>query len=228
MARAHVLSVNVGRPAPNRATSPRPSGIDKRPAESIEVRAPGSKRDGLGSGVVGDFIGERKYHGGDEQAVYLVAREELAHWGAELGRDLSPGMFGENVTTEGIEIDTAVVGTRLQAGPEVVLRVCGPRVPCATFAAHMGERSWVRRFALRGMTGAYCAVEVPGTVRPGQPITVLEAPDHGVDSVMVFRALMGDLESAERVLTAEALGPEGQAALRRKVSRRAGRTAARP
>lgn len=228
MAPAQVLSVNVGQPAPNRATAPRLSGIDKQPAESIEVRAPGSKRDGLGSGVVGDFIGERKYHGGDEQAVYLVAREELAYWGAELGRDLRPGMFGENVTTEGIEIDTAVVGTRLQVGQEVVLRVCGPRVPCATFAAHMGERSWVRRFALRGLTGAYCAVDVPGTLRPGQSITLIEVPDHGIDAVMVFRALMGDLESAERVLAAQVLDPEGRAALNRKVSRRAVKVAFRP
>ena len=70
----------------------RPSGIRKRPVDVIEVRDPGPKRGGLGSGVVGDAIISRKHHGGTTQAVYAVAREELDWWGEHLGRDLADGI----------------------------------------------------------------------------------------------------------------------------------------
>ena len=69
--------------------------------EPIAVRAPGPMRGGLGSGIVGDVIGNRKLHGGDDQAVYAYAREDLDAWAAQLDRELTNGMFGENLTTDG-------------------------------------------------------------------------------------------------------------------------------
>ena len=138
---AAVLSVNAGalEPVPGlrRANG---SGIHKRPLDRIEVRDPGPKRGGLGSGVVGDAIGSRKHHGGETQAVYAFAREELDWWGGELDRELAHGMFGENLTTVGLDVDAAEIGEQWRVGT-ALLEVCGPRVPCATFAAHMGERA---------------------------------------------------------------------------------------
>ena len=49
-------------------------------------------------------------------------------------------MFGENLTTSGLDVDGAV-GERWQVGDEVVLEVAGPRIPCSTFAARMGEKA---------------------------------------------------------------------------------------
>lgn len=208
MAGARVLSVNVGRPAPNRSGRDGMSGIDKHPVGAVAVRDPGPKQGGEGSGVVGDAVIERRHHGGTHQAVYVLASEELAHWAGEFGRELRPGVFGENVTTADLDVDAAVVGTRWAIGDDVVLEVAGPRIPCATFAAQMGERAWVRRFAERGRTGAYCAVVVPGTIRPDDRVRVREVPEHGVDLVTVFRALMGDIGRARRVLEADAVPHE--------------------
>ena len=163
---ATVLSVNAG--ARSMPGLRRPSGIHKRPVDRIEVRDPGPKRGGLGSGVVGDAIGSRKHHGGETQAVYAVAREELDWWGEHLGRELGAGMFGENLTTAGLAVDEAEVGEQWRVG-ETLLEVCGPRVPCATFAKHLGERAWVRRFTERGRTGAYLAVREPGVIEPRRP-----------------------------------------------------------
>ena len=195
-----VRSVNVGRlTASTHASSRRGTGIDKQPVDAIEVRAPGPKRGGLGSGVVGDAIGDPRHHGGDGQAVYAVAREELDWWGRELGRDLRDGMFGENLTTEGLDVDAAVIGTTWAIG-SAVLQVEGPRIPCRTFAGHMGEQRWVKRFSARGRTGAYLAVIEPGRISAGDEIRVLEVPAHGVTVPQSFRALMGDRDLAGQIL----------------------------
>lgn len=217
---AHVRSLNVGAAEPNPAKGSASTGIGKRPVPRAELRAPGPRRGGLGSGVVGDVIGDARHHGGDHQAVYAVAREELDLWSARLGRELADGMFGENLTTVGLDVDGALVGERWQVGADVVLQVCGPRVPCATFAARMGERGWVRRFTEHGRSGAYLSVARPGTVSAGDPVVVLSRPDHGVDVALAFRAFAGDLEAAERVVAAACLNEADHADLVSRLHRR--------
>lgn len=182
----------------------RPSAICKHPVDQVEVRDPGPKKGGLGSGVLGDDIGSRKHHGGETQAVYAVAREEIDWWAASLARELADGMFGENLTTTGLDVDAAEVGEQWRVGP-TLLEVCGPRVPCATFAKHMAEPRWVRRFAERGRTGAYLAVREPGTIAPDDAIEVVHRPGHGLTVPMFFRAAMGDKEVAAVFLDARIL-----------------------
>lgn len=200
---ATVLSVNAGALAPV-AGLRRPSGIRKHPVDRITVRDPGPKQGGLGSGVVGDEIGSRKHHGGETQAVYAVAREELDRWGRELGRELADGMFGENLTTSGLEVDEAEIGEQWRVGA-VLLEVCGPRVPCATFAAHMAEPRWVRRFTEHGRTGAYLAVREAGVIERDDPVEVVHRPGHGLTVPMFFRACMGDRDLARVLLEARVL-----------------------
>lgn len=212
-----VRSVNVG----SRRDGIRPRGgqtaIDKRPAGSVDVRDPGPRRGGLGSGVVGDHIGSSRHHGGSRQAVYAVAREELDWWGDRLGRQLPDGMFGENLTTVDLDVDGALVGERWRVG-SAVLEVAGPRIPCATFAAWMGERGWVRRFTERGRTGAYLAVREPGTITAGDVVDVVHRPVHGITVPEVFRARTGDRDAAERVLGAGILDGEDRADLERRLA----------
>lgn len=202
---AAVLSVNTGALRPvsglRRAGG---SGIRKHPVGRIEVRDPGPKQGGLGSGVVGDAIGSRKHHGGATQAVYAFAREELDWWEGELDRELGPGMFGENLTTVGLDVDAAEIGERWRVGTSL-LEVCGPRIPCATFAGHMGEPRWVTRFTARERVGAYLGVAEAGVIEPGDPIEVVQRPRHGLTVPMFFRAAMGDTELATRFLDARVL-----------------------
>ncbi len=217
---AHLLSLNVGRAELSTAKNVGVTGIAKRPVELAHLRSPGPKHGGMGSGVEGDFIGDTRHHGGDYQAVYAFAREELDWWAGELGREVPHGMFGENLTTSGLDVDGALVGERWAVGEEVLLEVCGPRIPCATFAARMGERGWVKRFADVGRTGAYLSVVTGGTVRAGDAVEVVAKPGHGITVPDAFRAFMGDLDSAERVLAANCLVEAEAAELRETVSRR--------
>ena len=176
------------------------TGIGKRPVESALLRAPGPKHGGLGSGLVGDVICDVRSHGGDRQAVYAYAREELDAWETRLGRQLPNGMFGENLTTQDLDVDGALIGERWAVGDEVVLEVCGGRMPCATFSHKMGEPGWLRRFTEAGKSGAYLSIETGGTVRPGDAVEVLSRPSHDVTAEVTFRAFMGDLDAVRAVL----------------------------
>lgn len=185
---ATLLSVNVGHRTPTRHNESGVTGIDKQPsAEPVLISDPGP---GTGrSGLPGDLIGDPRAHGGTDQAVYAFAREELDFWQAELGRPLHGGVFGENLTTLGVDLNAALVGDRWQVGRDCVLEVTSPRIPCSTFATWLEEQRWVRRFTERGVPGAYLRVIVSGAVAAGDEITVAHRPAHDVSIAMMFRAL---------------------------------------
>ena len=188
---ATLLSVNVGRAAASRHTDTGVTGIDKRPSpQPVALHDPGP---GTGrSGASGDAIGDPASHGGTDQAVYAYSREDLDHWQAELGRTLTNGVFGENLTTAGADVNGALVGERWQVGHACVLEVTSPRIPCRTFAGWLEEQRWVKRFTVRGAPGAYLRVITPGAVTAGDEITVVHRPDHDVTIAMMFRALTTD------------------------------------
>ncbi len=188
---AHLSSVNIGRPKPNpHKRDPIATGIGKVPQSGpVEVRAPGPKHGGLGSGVVGDYIGDTRHHGGDGQAVYAFAREDLDRWQDRLAREIPNGFFGENLTTVGLDLADTRIGERWRIGADVVLQVTSPRIPCATFRGQVGERGWLKTFTADARPGAYLSVVAPGHIAAGDPVEVLRRPDHDVTVAMVFKAL---------------------------------------
>ncbi len=211
---AHVLSVNIGSPRPDRGKPGNLTGIGKVPVPGAEVRAPGPRGntpDGP-SGLVGDFVGDLKHHGGDEQAVYAYAREDLDHFAGLLGTSLSPGQFGENLTTVGLDVTGARIGERWRIGvgedaAELVVTV--PRIPCNTFRAWMDVRGWLKTFTRERRPGTYLAVAKPGVVRAGDPIEVVFTPPHEVSVAMAFGAVTNERDLADAVLAArEYLGTE--------------------
>lgn len=216
---SRVRSTNLARPKPEPGGKGYRTGIDKRPVGRVEIAAPGPSY-GDGSGVVGDHVGDVQHHGGAQKAVYAYAREELDRWQDELQRGLPDGWFGENLTTEGIDLEALLLNQRLRVGEEVMLEVSVPRTPCTTFAGHMGERAWVRRFAERGRCGTYLRVAVGGTVAPGNAVEVLEPPAHDVDMRTAFAAAMGDDDAARRVVAAGCLPPMYHDRLARRVAAR--------
>ena len=200
---ARLDSVNLGHPRPNPHKDTGWTGIGKQPRLGpVEVRAPGPKTTGLGSGLVGDFIGDGKHHGGDEQAVYAFQREDLDAWERQLGRELPNGFFGENLTTVGLEVNEARLGERWRVGSEVVLQVTSPRIPCSTFRGWMGQKGWAKIFTAAGRPGAYLSVIAAGTITAGDSIEVVHRPDHDVTIAMAFRATTTERALLPRLLEA--------------------------
>ncbi|HEY2555660.1 MAG TPA: MOSC domain-containing protein [Diaminobutyricibacter sp.] len=170
------------------------TAIDKRPVdEPLRVRP---------LGLYGDVQASRKHHGGVTKALYAYADEDARVWADALGRDIPPGLFGENLRTSGLDVSGAEIGERWRIGDELVVEVTFPRTPCATFQRRMGEPQWVRRFTEAGMPGAYLRVVHSGTIAAGDSVEVVSRPGHGVTVASWFTAAdarqSAALDAAER------------------------------
>jgi MOSC domain-containing protein YiiM len=157
-----------------------------------------------GVNVAGDDQADRRVHGGPDKAVYAYASEDAAFWAGELGRELGPGAFGENLTTEGLDVSGAVVGERWRIG-DVELEVCQPRLPCSKLALRMGEPRMVKRFAHASRPGAYLRIVREGSLGAGDAIEVLSRPEHGVTVRDVSDAILLDEELLEHAASAPEL-----------------------
>ncbi len=200
-----VISVNVG--LPKRADFPTTSlpetGIEKLPVDG-PVRI-------TSYGVEGNACASSEIHGDEFMRVYAYSAEDYRWWEGELGRDLRLGLFGEQLSTEGVDLNAALLGETWQVGT-AVLQIAHVRVPCQTFKGWMGYTGhdadgWLRRFALAARPGPYFRVLEEGTVAAGDPILVLDRPAHGVSVAMMFRALMGQPALLPALLAVDGLKP---------------------
>jgi MOSC domain-containing protein YiiM len=187
-----VVSVNVGTPREvgYRGTTVR-TAIWKDPV-------PGRVRVG-GHRVGGDEQGNPEVHGGPDKAVYAYAAEDYEWWGAELGQELGPGTFGDNLTLRGIDVSHALVGERWRVG-ETLLEVAQPRIPCFKLGIRMGSQRFPARFAAAGRPGAYLRIVTEGEVGAGDPAEVVHRPGHDLSVAEVSRIYHDDHAGAGRLL----------------------------
>jgi MOSC domain-containing protein YiiM len=196
------------------------TAIDKRPVvERVAVCDPGP----AGVGLAGDLVVDTRHHGGRDQAVYAYAVEDRDRWAAELGRELAPGSFGQNLDTEGVDVTGAVIGERWQVGDDgLVLEVTSPRIPCKTFQGFMDEPHWIKRFTEHGAPGGYLRVVEAGTVGAGDIVTVTDRPAHGVTVGDVFRVRQVATDRLHRMLAELSdIAPDLDDAVRRDLAARA-------
>jgi MOSC domain-containing protein YiiM len=193
-----LVSVNAGRPKQIAVRRGRPvmSAIGKQPVEG-RVRVEGIN-------VAGDQQADRRIHGGPDKAVYAYAREDEAWWAEQLGRDIPPGMFGENLTTEGVDVSGAVIGERWRIGT-VELEVAQPRLPCVKLGTRFGDLKLVKRFGEASRPGAYLRIVTDGELGAGDEIEVRSRPDHGITVAFVADAILLDETLRERAGSAPEL-----------------------
>jgi MOSC domain-containing protein YiiM len=197
---ATVVSVHVGRP---RTVQTRRAAVTtaiwKDPVEGrVAVR---------GVNLDGDDQADRSVHGGPDKAVYAYALEEVRAWENELGRDLGEAAFGQNLTTQGIDVSGALIGERWLIA-STLFEVAQPRLPCFKLGLRIGTPAFVKRFAQAARPGAYLRIVKEGDVGPGDPIEVVSRPDHGVTSRMVSDAILRDPALIPAVVQAEQLPAE--------------------
>jgi MOSC domain-containing protein YiiM len=213
-----VLSVNIG--------GVRHFEYNGRPAKSAIWKSPVAGRAAArGVNLAGDDQADRDAHGGPDKAIYAYAIEDERWWETQIGRSLAYGEFGENLTTEGIEVNNALVGERWQIGT-TVLEVSEPRVPCWRLAVRMNDKMFPRRFAEALRPGPYLRIVVEGDLGAGDAIQVVERPDHDLTVRDVFRIYTRDRGEVERFLSVPQISESWRSwatdVLRKTKDRRAG------
>jgi len=189
---ATVLSVNVGRA--------REFDYNGRPAKSAIWKSPVAGRIAArGVNLEGDDQADRKAHGGPDKSVYAYAIEDVRWWEEKLGQSLQHGEFGENLTTEGVAVNDALVGERWEIGT-AVFEVSEPRIPCWRLGVRMNDQGFVRRFTEALRPGTYLRIIVEGAVGAGDEIRIIERPDHELTIRDIFRIYTRDREEVGRLL----------------------------
>ena len=202
-----IVSVNVGTPRQISVRRGRPmmSAIVKEPVEG-PVRVEGVN-------LAGDDQADRRVHGGPDKAVYAYAREDEDWWAAELRREIVDGMFGENLTTVGLDVTGAVIGERWLLG-SVVLEVCQPRLPCSKLGLRFGDLKMVKAFGQASRPGAYLRIVTEGELGAGDEVTITHRPDHDVTVALVADAILVDESLLPRVADTPRLAESLAAQLR--------------
>jgi len=166
------------------------TGIDKRSVTgAIEFK---------NNGVVGDRVIDTTVHGGYEQAVYAYAREDAQWWEREINEEIPAGRFGENLTTEGIDVNAALVGEQWKIG-SVILEVSQPRIPCRVFAGFWKRATLIKDFTQAGRPGTYLRIIQEGTAQAGDSIEVIFKPDHTISISDLFAAKSGERSKINQI-----------------------------
>lgn len=172
-------SVNVGRP--------REIHVGDKLVRTSIWKDPVAGRVAIrGVNVEGDDQSDRRVHGGDNKAVYAYAREDLDWWGERLGQPLSSGTFGENLTTEGIDVSGTRVGERWQVGT-ALLEVTQPRLPCFKLEVRMDRPGFITEFIDGGRPGAYLRIVEEGEVGAGDTLRIVSRPEDAPSMAEVMR-----------------------------------------
>ena len=163
---AKLVSVNVGAPRDvqwkGRTVS---TGIYKEPVGGrVTVNT---------LNLEGDTQADLSVHGGPSKAIYAYPAEHYSYWRQEFpDMELPWGMFGENLTTEGLLEDTVRIGDRFSIGT-TTMQVTEPRTPCYKLAVRFERVDIVRLFKNSGRTGFYLRVLEEGFVEAGDEIDLL-------------------------------------------------------
>ena len=175
-----ILSINIGKSQKINTTKSRQqdTGIFKNPAAGTVT---------IGElGLEGDFIADKKNHGGPDQAVYIYGQPDYDFFAATQGLGIAPGLFGENLTISSLESGTFNVGDYLIIG-EVRLQVTSPRIPCSAFAARMEDPQFVKKFRDAERPGLYCRVLHTGQIRTGDDVIYEPYPGETISIVEMYR-----------------------------------------
>lgn len=149
-------------------------------------------------GLEGDVIISKKHHGGPDQALYVYGGADYAWWSRELGKEISPGTFGDNLTITDLESAQFNIGDYLHMD-DVILQVTAPRIPCGTFAARMDDPRWVKRFRHAERPGLYCRVIREGFVKTGDSVSVERYIGETLSILEMFRDYYDSNKSEETI-----------------------------
>lgn len=185
-----LLSLNVGQPRlVMRGEEPVSTGIFKEPVDDrVMMRT---------LNLDGDRQADLTVHGGPFKAVYAYPSEHYEFWRSEFPEmELPYGMFGENLTTEGMFEPEVDIGDTFRIGGATIMAV-QPRMPCYKLALRFGRSDILRRFTESERSGIYFSVIEEGEVGAGDEIVPLEKSGSDLNVVDMVRLYSSDRHNRE-------------------------------
>jgi MOSC domain-containing protein YiiM len=168
-----IVSLNVGQPQEKQ-------WMGKTVRTSIFKSPVTGKRRVSFLNVEGDAQADLKVHGGVNKAVYAYDLSHYAHWKNCLQRQTwEHGLFGENITTDGLLDDEARIGDVYQVGT-AKLQVVQPRFPCTKLNVRFGLPDMMERFREQKRNGIYFRVVEEGEISAGADIVLIEPSRYAV------------------------------------------------
>jgi MOSC domain-containing protein YiiM len=162
-----------------------------------------------GHNIDGDRQADLTVHGGPYKAVYCYPGEHYDYWRDRLPHvQFTSAMFGENLTTEGLNEETVHIGDHFRIG-SVVLQVTQPRMPCYKLGIRFGMPEIVKLFWMSGRPGIYFSVVEEGELGAGDSIEKLAEEPDGVsvaDVVALYRGVKSDQALLDRALRSPLAG----------------------
>jgi MOSC domain-containing protein YiiM len=177
-----VVSVNVGMPREVESNGKKVlTGIFKSPvAAKLTVRR---------LNIDGDGQADLTVHGGPDKAVYAYPSEHYGSWSERLGHELTPGNFGENLTTAGLLEDAVHIGDEFRVGTARLI-VTQPRLPCFKLGIRFDNPGIIQSFLQAGKPGIYFAVLEEGVIGPGDSIERIAEDGSRITVAEMFRLVL--------------------------------------
>lgn len=153
--------------------------------------------------VLNDHVIDRRYHGGSDKACYLYSADHYPFWQNKYpNQDWKWGMFGENLTISGLNESEIRIGDRFQIGGALV-QVTQPRQPCFKLGVRFGNQSVVSDFWTLPYPGVYVRVLLPGEVKRGDEMVLIERDPESLSVSLVFSIFhsnLGDVELMQKAI----------------------------
>lgn len=155
----------------------------------------------------GDGQGDLVHHGGVDKAVCVYPSEHYPYWEKELGKQLSEGAFGENLTLHGLTEDDVCIGDSFQIG-EAIVQVSQPRQPCFKLSLIHDRKDMPVLVQDTGYTGYYFRVLKEGMVSPSDQLKHIARPELALtvsEANRLMHHAKDDLDGARKILQLDEL-----------------------
>ena len=165
-----------------------------------------------------DQVIDRRYHGGLDKACYLYSFDHYKYWKARYpDLDWNWGMFGENITVEGIDESLIKIGDIYRLG-EALVQVTQPRQPCFKLGVRFGSPKMVREFLESPYPGVYVRVLEEGFVKVDDDMAIEKQADESLSLQEVFSLFTHKMNDLTLMKQAIAI-PELAAACRKDLTK---------
>jgi MOSC domain-containing protein YiiM len=170
--------------------------------------------------VKNDAVVDRKYHGGENMAVYAYGKNNYPFF-EELYPDLkfTNGIFGENLTLSNLNEIEIKIGDTFQIG-EAIIQVSQPRLPCSTLGVRFGSQKIVKQFLNTTFSGIYFRVLQEGNVQKDDKLTLIKSDEDSMTLAAVFSLFTTNKKNEEMIkkaLSLELLSERLKGDIRRKL-----------